>query len=263
MNIPAVLVAAGRVSLSELRTIYTFTAFVAAVILRLGFLVVFFWLLARSIGGGEYAAHVLLGNGVALIAAETLQVSNTAVLEQTRGTIPHMVASRVRVGTVFLTRGLHWALTGLVAALIVLLGSTLLDDANWTPLDVLAFSPILILITISTYVFGVTSGAISVLYIKSRGIVSSTAFFALVAFTGVNVAVEQWPQWVENVAAVLPLRWGLAAVRGVVNEVPADVIAGYVVREAVVAGLWIAVAIIVMNVLTERGRHLGTLDRVA
>jgi ABC-2 type transport system permease protein len=263
MNVAAVLWQTALTSMAEVRTIYTLRTFAASVVLRLGAMVVFFWMLASSLGSATYAGYVLLGNGVAVIAVETSQVTMTATLEQSRGTLPHIVASRARVGVVFLARGLHWVVTGLAASVLVLLLTMPLRGAEWTPVQIVAVLPLLVLVALSTYGFALVASAISVLYIKARGVVASVSFFVLATFTGVNVPVSTWPEWLQWGSAVLPMRWGLAAVRAAVDGRSIAHVVALALGEVAAGVGWLAFALVTMNRLTERGRITGMLDRTS
>ncbi|MFI9634903.1 ABC transporter permease [Nocardia sp. NPDC051929] len=260
MKSVTVVCASARVGILELRTIYTVPAFISTVILRVVFMAIFFGMTAKWLGGGDFAEYVLLGNCVAVIVVETMQATSTAVLEQTRGTLPYLLASKSRVGIVFLTRGFHWLVTGVATSVSLLLLVALHGDAQWSVADAAKMIPILLLVSLSSYFLGVVMGSISIQFVKARGIIASTSFFALAAFTGVNVPVETWPAPVQILGDLLPLRWGLAAVRSVSDSAPVGDVLQFSLYEALVAAGWATAAFLCMNGLVERARKNGTLD---
>lgn len=241
----------------DLRSLYTWKTWTVGWLLRMVCQVIFYSLLGRLIGDDAQVHYLVVGNAVMLCATTVMFVVQSTTWERFAGTLPLLVAAPASPLVVLFGRSVQWipdALATSVAALLVV-GPLFGLPLPW-PRTLLVL-PLLVLVTLSTYMMGAVFGSLVLRWTEARNLVSNVVSALMMAICGVNVPVSVFPPWVQTVAGVLPLTHGLRAVRGVLAG-------GAVAREAAlevgVGLVWFAVAAASFRWFAEGGRKDGTLE---
>jgi ABC-2 type transport system permease protein len=241
----------------DLRSLYSWKTWTTGWLLRMVCQVVFYSLLGRLIGDDAQVHYLVIGNAVMLCATTVIFVVQSTTWERFAGTLPLLVAAPASPLVVLFGRSVQWLPDALATSLTALL---IVGPIFGLPLPMpraLLVIPLLVLVTLSTYMMGAVFGSLVLRWTKARNLVSNVVAALMMAVCGVNVPVSVFPAWVQAVAGVLPLTHGLRAVRGVLAGGP-------VAREAaleVAVGLgWFAVAAASFRWFAEGGRKDGSLE---
>jgi ABC-2 type transport system permease protein len=241
----------------DLRSLYSWKTWTTGWLLRMVCQVVFYSLLGRLIGDDAQVHYLVIGNAVMLCATTVIFVVQSTTWERFAGTLPLLVAAPASPLVVLFGRSVQWIPDALATSLTALL---IVGPIFGLPLPMpraLLVIPLLVLVTLSTYMMGAVFGSLVLRWTEARNLVSNVVAALMMAVCGVNVPVSVFPAWVQTVAGVLPLTHGLRAVRGVLAGGP-------VAREAaleVAVGLgWFAVAAASFRWFAEGGRKDGSLE---
>lgn len=256
----AILRHAAIAGFQDFRALYSWKTWCTGWLLRVVMQVIFYSLLGRLIGSEEQVHFLVVGNAVMLCATTVIFVVQSTTWERFAGTIPLLIASPASPLVVLFGRSVQWipdAMATSMAALLVV-GPLFGLPLPWP--RALLVVPLLLLVTLSTYMLGSLFGSLVLRYTEARNLVSNVVAAAMMAVCGVNVPVDTFPGWVGTVAAALPLTHGLLAVRGVLSAAPAGRIAGEAALELLVGLGWFAVAATSFRWFAEGGRRDGSID---
>lgn len=244
----------------DFRSMYSWKTWASGWLLRVICQVIFYSLLGRLIGDQAQVHYLVVGNAVMLCATTVIFVVQSTTWERFAGTIPLLVAAPASPLVVLFGRSVQWipdALATSVAALLVV-GPLFGLPLPWP--RALLVLPLLVLVTLSTYMMGAVFGSLVLRWTEARNLVSNVVAAAMMAVCGVNVPVSVFPGWVRTVADALPLTHGLHAVRGVLGGAPAGGVARQAALEVIVGVGWLAVAAASFRWFAEGGRKDGSLD---
>ena len=260
MTTVAILRHAAIAGFQDLRGMYTWKTWSTGWLLRVIMQVIFYSLLGRLIGSREQVHFLVVGNAVMLCATTVVFVVQSTTWERFAGTIPLLIAAPASPLVVFFGRSVQWipdALATSLAALLVV-GPLFGLPLPWP--RALAVVPLLLLVTLATYMLGAVFGSLVLRYTGARNLVSNIVAAVMMAVCGVNVPVGTFPGWVDSLAAVLPLTHGLQAVRGVLGTAPAGRIVTDAALEVAVGVGWFVVAAASFRWFAEGGRRDGSID---
>jgi ABC-2 type transport system permease protein len=244
--------------LAELRAAYTVRTWVLGWLLRMVAQVTFFALVGKMIGTPEAVRYLAVGNAVVLACLESVIVVFSVNDEREQRTLPLLVASPAGHVPVFLARGMHWVVTGMVSATVALIAVPALLGAPLPAGRLAASLPILWLVSIASYGYGCALGSIVLRSPQTDWLVLNVGYLVVMTLAGVNVPVSFWPGWLSWLAQLLPVTHGLAAIRAVLSG--AGPVLPNVLLEVVVGAGWLAVAYLGHRRFIRHGRLKGTIE---
>ena len=250
---------AALAGIQDLRSLYTWKTWATGWLLRLVCQVIFYSLLGRLIGDEAQVHYLVVGNAVMLCATTVIFVVQSTTWERFAGTLPLLIAAPASPLVVLFGRSVQWipdALATSLAALLVV-GPLFAVPLPWP--RTLVVLPLLVLVTLSTYMMGAVFGSLVLRWTNARNLVSNVVAALMMAVCGVNVPVSVFPGWVGTVATVLPLTHGLRAIRATLAGAGAGV-AREAALEIVVGMGWFAVAAASFRWFAEGGRKDGSLE---
>lgn len=247
-------------SVAEMRAVHTWKTWVFGWLARLLVQAAFFALIGRYVGDRAVMQYVLVGNVVAIICLQSMIVVLTMVQEREGGTLPLLAISPTSHVPIYLSRGLHWLVSGVVSGLVAWL---LLPPVLGVPLpwpQALYAIPVILVVSVTTYCYGCFLSSIAVRWMGLSWIALNLGYLPLMAYCGVNVPVTFWPGWLQAVVNVLPLTHGLAAIRTVLAGGPASQVFTDLGWEVLVGAGWLALACYSISQVAVRGRVTGSLE---
>jgi len=244
----------------DLRAMYSWRTWCAGWLLRVVCQVIFYSLLGRLIGSQEQVHFLVVGNAVMLCATTVMFVVQSTTWERSSGTISLLVAAPASPLVVLFGRSVQWIPDALVSSLAALVAVGPMFGVSLPWRRTLLVVPLLLLVTLSTYMLGAVFGSLVLRYAQARNLVSNVVAAVMMAICGVNVPVAVFPGWVRAIAAVLPLTHGLGAIRAVLAGAPASGILRSVASEIAVGVGWFAVAATSFRWFAEGGRRDGSID---
>ncbi|GAA3885733.1 hypothetical protein GCM10022243_58190 [Saccharothrix violaceirubra] len=260
MNTLRVLRLSAITGFADYASVYTVRSWLAGWLFRVLCQVAFFTLVSRLVGPAVHREYLLVGNAVLIAALESCMVVASTTWERRAGTLPLLVASGARPAVVFCGRSVHWVLSGTLTSSVSLFAVGLVFEPDLIRIRSLAVLPLVLLVSITTYCFGLVLAAVVLRFMELRNVVGNLAYLGLMAICGVQVPVDYWPTVVRVVANVLPLTHGLAAVRLVLAGGEAGAVLLQAGTEALVGAAWLAVALGVFGRLVDGGRRNGSIE---
>lgn len=242
------------------RAMYTWRSWAGGWLLRILAQVTFFALLGRLVASDEAAQYLAIGNAVAIAALESMMVVASAAWERRAGTFPLLVAAPGPMVLVFVGRGLQWVVEGSLCALLALLLVGPVFGVSLSIGAVVVCALLMLLVSISTYGLGLVVAALVMRTPRVRSVVSNVGFLVLAFAAGTYVPVHALPAWIQVIGQVLPMRHGLAAVRGVIDGAPLASVLGQAALEAVVAAAWWTLSVATFRAIADAGRRTGSIE---
>lgn len=255
-----ILFAAFTSALADLRVIYTWRTWSFAWLSRILFQVAFFVLIGRLLDSRDHLEHLLIGNAVYISSMVSMSVCASTAWERQMGTLPLLTAAPANPAALFVGRSAQWVLDGSLCSTIALFVLAPVFGVELPMPSALIAIPLIVLISISTYCFGLFLAAIVLRKVEVRNLVSGVASMSLMIICGVQVPTSFWPAPIPLLAEFLPLTHGLRAVRGLLANAPAGTILTWAVLELCVAVGWLIVACWTLNRFLEGSRRDGSIE---
>jgi ABC-2 type transport system permease protein len=254
---------AARIGVSDFRATYTWRTWTFGWLLRLLTQAAFFGSFGLWLGSRAALGYLVVGNAVVLVCIEALVVIPSVVFDRHSGTLPLQVAAPGAYIVSYLARNLYCPVIGTVSSSVAFFGITALFGVHlaW---PAAALVPVLIGVTgCTTYAYGFAVAAVVMRFPSLSMVALNVSYLSMMTFCGVNVPVSFWPGPVQGLAGLLPLTYGLRAVRQVLAGSPAGAVAGSVLM-AVAAGLgWLVAGTVIFAGSVRAGRRRGTLGMSA
>ena len=244
----------------DLRTMYSWRTWTAGWLSRVVAQVLFYSLMGRLVDSTERLHFLVVGNAVVLCATTVIFVVQSTTWERAAGTIPLLIAAPASPLVVLFGRSVQWVPDAVLSSMVALAVAAPLFGVPLPFPRALWILPLLLLVTVSTYMMGTFLGSLVLRWTQARNLVSNVAGAGMLALCGVNVPVDVFPGWVQTLAAGLPLAHGLAAIRGVLAAAPASDVLGNVAAEVAVGTAWFLVAAASFRWFAEGGRRDGTIE---
>ncbi|MFI9842525.1 ABC transporter permease [Nonomuraea sp. NPDC051941] len=245
--------------MADFRSIYTWKTWSFAWLSRILCQVTFFSLIGRLFDDPLRVQFLLVGNAVHIVALAAMLVCASTAWERQAGTLPLLVASPAHPFPVFVGRSVQWLLDGTACATISLFLLGPLFGLNILLPGGLLVIPLIFLVGLSVYSFGLVLAGLALRKTELRNIIGTIGNLSLMAICGVQVPTSFWPEPIQFAAHILPLTHGLAAIRGVLAGFPPDRIVIEVALEVGVGLTWLLVASLVFQRLVEGGRKGNSL----
>ncbi len=176
-------------------------------------------LMADSIAeqGGHYFGFLVIGLAAQrVISAATYGLPLSVSSAIRTGTLEALFATPVRLPVIVIGMMGYRVLWGFVEGLI-LVGVGWMLGASFVPIRIPEALFIILLVAIAYAAFGVM-GAAAVLAFRTMGSLTSTVMLASVFLGGVFYPTRVIPSWLEEVSGLVPLTYGLRALRKMVLE---------------------------------------------
>jgi ABC-2 type transport system permease protein len=247
-------------AVAEMRAVHTWRTWLFGWLARLLVQAAFFALIGRYIGNRQTMQYVLVGNIIALTCLESMVVVLTMVQEREGGTLPLLAISPASHVPIYLSRGLHWMVSGIASGITAWL---ILPPLLGVPLpwpQALYAIPIIPVVSVTSYCYGCLLSSFAVRWMGLTWITLNLGYLPLMAYCGVNVPVTFWPGWVQAVVQVLPLTHGLAAIRTILVSGPVSRVLSDLGWEVLVGAGWLGLACLSINQIVARGRVTGSLE---
>lgn len=182
--------------------------------------IIFFGFVATLAGdSAAQIGFVVVGNAVATVTySSVFSVCQTTDSEKEQATIEHLLVSPANRIALYFGRGLLPIGVSLATVTVGLTYAVVLYHVPFTVGATLGLAVSIVLTAFAMVGFGLLLAGVA-LYLRTSIILGNIFLFIGLLLSGVNFPVSELPvglQWVGN---LLPLTWGLAAIRaGLANE---------------------------------------------
>lgn len=207
----------------------------------------------------QYFSFILIGMIVfTFVSTAVTTLPGTVSGGITTGTLEALISTRTRLATLLagmMAFPLIW--TGVRGGIMLLAGAALGAEIVWT--SVPAGTLVLGLIVLAHAPFGII-GAAMILAYRTAGPLAQGVLFLSGALGGVYYSATVIPSWIQSVSALMPLTYGLRALRQVLllGEPLSAVTADLAILVAFVV-LLLLVSVVVFVIAFRYARRAGTL----
>jgi ABC-2 type transport system permease protein len=175
---------------------------------------VFFAVVAHL--GGDSVSYTALGNAVATVTySSVFSVCQTTDSEKWQGTMEHLLVSPANRFALYFGRGLIPILISLATVSVGLTYADLFFGVTIAASTIPALAVSVVLTAFAMVGFGLLLGGVA-LYLRTSIILGNIFLFAGLLLSGVNFSLSALPLPLQYAGDVLPLTWGLAAIRATV-----------------------------------------------
>ena len=202
----------------------------------------------------------VIGNAVAICSLGGIfGMAMTIGGERSMQTLSSILVTPANRLALFLGRALPNLLNGVIVSTVGFFVGWLLLDFTLTPSEVPVIALIVVITSFSCTAFGTLIGAFG---LRGRDIFFFANLMILVflLFCGVNVPLDALPQWMQQVASVLPLTHGIQAARRVADGASLGDVSGLVTTELLVGLCYAALAYLLLRLFEIDGRRRATLE---
>jgi ABC-2 type transport system permease protein len=257
MSAPRAFAAGLRVGWADFRDFWTLRSWLFGWMLRISTNTFAWVLLGRLLGSPQKQSYLLIGNAVTAGAASALWACNAVTWARFDGVHPLMIASPTSLLPAVLGRSAIWLGNGIATSLTTFLLLTFSFGVQPPTSAWLALPPLIALVCVSSYAFGTFLGALIGRFIQLPNVVLDLGGTLYLALCGVSVPVDFWPAPLPQLAQLLPVTHGLAAIRALFAGEPTLVPAAL---ELAVGGGWLLASMLVLDRLAEAGRADGSIE---
>ena len=176
--------------------------------------IIFFGFVATLAGDtASGIGFVVVGNAVATVTySSVFSVCQTTDNEKQAGTIEHLLVSPASRIALYFGRGLLPIGVSLATVTVGLTYAVVLYHVPFSPGAALGLALSIVLTAFAMVGFGLLLAGIA-LYLRTSIVLGNIFLFIGLLLSGVNFPVSQLPSVLQWVGYLLPLTWGLAAIR--------------------------------------------------
>jgi ABC-2 type transport system permease protein len=221
--------------------------------------ILLFAFIGRTAGIGSDEFFVI-GNSLQYASIPCLfAMGNTIADERRQHTLGIILATPASRVPLFLGRAMPVIANGFLVALFSLVvgGAIFGIDVPAT-----AIGPIILVSAVSAFSctgLGLVGAALS-LRVRETAVLSNILFGVLLLFCGVNVPVNDLPDWMAATGEWLPLSHGIAAARDLADGASLSSVWSLIGREVVVGAIYVAIGLGMLRFFEAESRRRATLD---
>jgi ABC-2 type transport system permease protein len=221
------------------------------------------WVLfGRLLNSDETLFYLLIGNAVIVGVQSASFAVAASTWDRMEGTYPFLVISPVSLGPALIGRTSIWLSNAVASSLSTFAILAVLFRLP-LPMPGALFAPAaVVIVCASSYSFYIFVGSIVIRLFQLRNIVANIWTILLTAFCGVSVPVVFWPDWIQAVAAIMPITHGLQAIRLLLAEGPPSAIAFRLFLEILIGASWLTIGLLTIDRMADGGRRDGSIDFV-
>jgi len=225
------------------------------------FQVLFFAYLGRA-AELESDTFYVVGNSIQLAALPGLFATSQAIAGERRAqTLAHLLASPASRLALFLGRSLPVMAIGVLVSLSSFAFGVLVLDV-----EIAAGALPLLVLTMASAAFscaalGVAHAAIA-LRVRELAVFSNLVFAVLLVFCGVNVPLDDLPEWMSTIAQALPVTHAVEAGRDVVAGAAFHDVAGLLGAEVAIGATYLLLGLALLRYYEHVARRRATLELV-
>jgi ABC-2 type transport system permease protein len=106
---------------------------------------------------------------------------------------------------------------------------------------------------------GLMLGSLSLITVNVM-FINNLVYFALLVFSGSNIALENLPAWMQTISNVIPLTRGIRSARAIISGADLAQVAPWVREEFLIGVIYIAVGYVLFRMFEIVAKRRGTLE---
>lgn len=222
----------------------------------------FFVFLGKFATGGANTSFFVIGNAIQLVANSGIfGVTMSVAGDRWDGTLPYLFGTPANRLSLFFGRAFMHVIDGAFGTVLCLLWGVLLLGLDLSHADFPALATVIVVTAFSTCGLGLLFGSLS-LVTRNVMFVNNTVFFLLIFFSGANIALETFPDWMRAISYSLPLTRGIAAARLIVDGAGLGQVGSLLAVESLFGVFYIAIGFAMFRWFELQAKRRGTLEVV-
>jgi ABC-2 type transport system permease protein len=220
----------------------------------------FFVYLGTFATSPENAGFYVIGNAIQIAAVSGIfGVTMSVGGERETGTLPYLFGTPANRIVTFFGRAFMHIIDGALGVVIALIWGALLFHLDFSRTDLPALALVIFVTTLSTCGLGLLLGCMSLITVNVM-FINNFVYFALLIFSGANIAIERLPGIMQSISWALPLTRGIAAARMLVAGVSLSEVAPLMWSELGIGLLYGLLGYILFAWFEIQAKRHGTLE---
>ena len=221
-----------------------------------------FFVLVTQLAGNPSVEvqQVALGNALQAVTFSTVfAICSIPGNEKHAGTLPLVMTTPTRVFTVVIGQSLFQILTGILTVVFSLAFATLVFGVDLSGINILSAATVILLTAFAMSGFGLMLSSFGV-YLRSSTLLASLFLYVGLIFCGVNFPVSQLPSFLQPVSYVLPMTYGVSALKMAVGGSSLLEIVPEIAAMLVIGTVMIAVGYLMFGKFEKMARAKGSTE---
>ena len=220
----------------------------------------FFVYLGTFATGPDNASFYVIGNAIQITAVSGIfGVTMSVGGERDAGTLPYLFGTPANRIVTFFGRAFMHVIDGAIGVVIALVWGLLLFGLDFSQTNLPALALTIFVTTLSTCGLGLLLGCMSLITVNVM-FINNFVYFALLIFSGANVALERLPAVMQTISWTLPLTRGIAAARMLVGGAGFNDVAPLIWSELGIGLLYGFLGYILFAWFEMHAKRRGTLE---
>ena len=202
----------------------------------------------------------VVGNAIMCANAGALfGTSFTIGGERWTHTLSAVLATPANRFALFVGRAIPNIANGIVVSVFCFVVGYLVLDVSIDRAQVPALAVVVVVSTISCACFGLVIGSIG-LRARDAVLYANLAYFAMLVLCGVNVPLDELPDWMATIGRCLPLTHGIEAGREIAAGATLSDVSGLLATELMVGAVYAALAYALFRLFEAEGRRRASFE---
>ncbi|MCI4318002.1 MAG: ABC transporter permease [Thermoplasmata archaeon] len=222
---------------------------------------VFFAFVASLSGMASAVAFVVVGNAVATVTySSVFSVCQTTDNEKEAGTMEHLLVSPANRFALYFGRGVVPILTSLATVTVALVYAVEVFHVPFSSGAYVDLGVSIVLTALAMVGFGLLLGGVA-LYLRTSIILGNIFLFLGLLLSGANFPLSNLPLPLQYIGDLLPLTWGIAAVRAALSGAPLSTLLTLWSYVAICAVASFGLAMALWKTFEHRALSTGSIAR--
>lgn len=233
----------------------------SSIMLNAFFSMLFFVFLADYVSNPEVTVrYVVIGNVVQSVAATTLY--STADLPGTEkhvGTLSPLMQTPASLFCIFLGMAVFNMIAGLISSSLSLVYAVLVFGIDLSAANAASVAAVIGSTVLALTGFGMMVGSVGI-RLRTSAIIANIVSYIGLLICGVNFPLSYLPEWVQHIASVLPLTYGVEAMRSASDGAALASISGDLSIMLVLGSFYFAVSVAMFRAFERLARRDGAFE---
>ncbi len=231
------------------------------IVLTSFFTMFFFAVMADYVSNPDVTVRfVVIGNVIQSIAATTLySVSDMPGTEKHTGMLGPLMQTPSSLFLVFLGMSFLNILSGFISSILSLCYAQFVFGIDLSMANMVSVAVILVVTVFSLTGFGMMIGSVG-LRLRTSAIIANLVSYIGLLLCGVTFPLSYLPGWCQAIADILPLTYGVNAMRAAADGADIASISSDIVMMMLLGVMYFVISIFLFGLFERKARALGTYD---
>lgn len=222
--------------------------------------ILFFTFIGQYGSGQSDPTFYIVGNSVQLAGMSGIfGVTMSVGGDRGAGTLAYIFGTPSNRLLLFVGRSMIHILDGMMGVIIGLTWGVLLLGLDLGQTDPYALMVVIFVTAFSTSGMGLMLGSLSLITVNVM-FINNLVYFALLVFSGSNIALENLPGWMQAISSVIPLTRGIRSARAIIGGADMAQVTPWLLEEFLIGVIYIALGYVLFRMFEIVAKRKGTLE---